>query len=228
MAVLCIQETHMERYGVLSITSNYGKNCLLYYSGHQTKSVNGVGIFVEEDRQVNFEPILHRICKITIKLTNSGSKLIIMSVYAATLKFSEKDPDIADAFYNELESVIKNVKSRDNFVITGNFNAKTGTAALECNIYKKQIGIYRKGKANSNGYRLLELAKSHTKSLAKSSTNIVIDQHGNRRSKSIKLKKYREYHRIETRSIIYASKINQMFYHLRLKMIRRNVSKIRS
>ena len=223
MAVLCIQETHMQRYGVLSIKSNYGKNYLLYYSGHQTKSINGVDILVEEDRQLNFEPILHRICKITIKLTNSGNKLIIMSVYAATLKCCEKDLDAADAFYNQLERVIKNVKSRDNFVITGNFNAKTGTAALECNIYKKQIGIYGKGKANNNGYRLLELAKSQTKSLAKSNSNIVIDQHGNRQSKSIKLKIYREYHRIETRS-----KINQMFYHLRLKMIRWNVSKIRS
>ena len=197
MAVLCIQETHMQRYSALSIKSNYGNNYLLNYSGYQTKSINGVGILVEEDRQINFEPILHRVCKITIKLTNSGNKLIIIRVYAATLKCSEKDPDTADVFYNELESVIKNVKSRDNLVITGNFNAKTGTAALECNVYRKHNGIYGKGKANNNGYRLLELAESQAKSLAKSNTNSVIDQHGSRQSKSIKLKIYREYHRIE-------------------------------
>ena len=33
------------------------------------------------------------------------------------LKYSEKGPDTADVFYDELESVIKKVKSRDNIVI---------------------------------------------------------------------------------------------------------------
>ena len=45
-------------------------------------------------------------------------------------------------FYAVLGSVIKKVKSTDNLVITGNFNVKTGTAAVESNIYKKQTGIY--------------------------------------------------------------------------------------
>ena len=63
-------------------------------------------------------------------------------------------------FYNELESAIKNVKSRGNLVITGNFNAKIGNAGLESNIYRKQIEIYGKGRVNSNDYSLLELAKS--------------------------------------------------------------------
>ena len=137
MAVLCIQEINMPGYGVLSIKLNFGKNYLLYYSEHQTKSINGVGNLVEENRQVNFELILDQICKITIKLTNSDNKLIIMSIYVPTLECSEKDPDTADAFYNELESVIKNVKSRDNHVIAGDFDKETRTAALERNIYKK-------------------------------------------------------------------------------------------
>ena len=67
-----------------------------------------------------------------------------------------------DTFYAVLGSVIKKVKSTDNLVITGNFNVKTGTAALESNIYKKQTGIYGKGKANSNGYILLKPAKSQS------------------------------------------------------------------
>ena len=53
------------------------------------------------------------------------------------------DPDTVDAFYNELESVMKNVKSRDTLAIAGDFNTKTGTAALETNIYRKQTGKYR-------------------------------------------------------------------------------------
>ena len=67
-----------------------------------------------------------------------------MSIYASTLECSEKDPDTVDAFYNELESVMKNVKSRDNLAIASDFSPKTGTSALESNIYRKQIGIYRK------------------------------------------------------------------------------------
>lgn len=47
-----------------------------------------------------------------MKLTNSGNKLI-MRFSVATLEYSEKDPDTANAFYSELESVIKKVKSGD-------------------------------------------------------------------------------------------------------------------
>ena len=57
IAVLCIQELHMQEYGVLSIKSNYGKDYSFYYSGHQTKSMNGADVLVEENRQENFETI---------------------------------------------------------------------------------------------------------------------------------------------------------------------------
>ena len=96
----------MQGYGVFSIESNNGNNYLLYYSGHQTKSKNRIGILVEENQQVNFEPISNRICKITIKLTSSGNRFIIMSVYVPTLECSEKNPYTTDVFYNELERVI--------------------------------------------------------------------------------------------------------------------------
>ena len=118
-----------------------------------------------------------------------------------------------DTFYAVLGSVIKKVKSTDNLVITGNFNVKTGTAALESNIYKKMTGIYGKGKANSNGYILLEPAKSQSLKI----TNTFF-KHKNRHrstwkshSKSVKLKTYLEYSRIESVDIIiFASKITQM------------------
>ena len=85
-----------------------------------------------------------------------------MSVQTPTLEYREKDPDTINAFYNEFESVIKSVKSRDNLVKAGDFNSETGTAALGSNIYRKQIAIYRKGRANCNGYSLLELTKSQS------------------------------------------------------------------
>ena len=57
-----------------------------------------------------------------------------MRIYAPTLECREEDAGIFDAFYNELESVIKNVKSRGRFFITGDFNTKIGTAVVESNI----------------------------------------------------------------------------------------------
>ena len=160
MAFLCVQETHLKGYGALNIKSNDGKEYLLYYSGHQSKSVNGVGFIVDANRKVDFEPISDRICKITVNLNKN--KLIILSVYAPTLEKSEKNPEGAENFYNIMESVIKKVKSRDDLIIAGDFNAKTGTAALENNLYKTQIGMYGKGEVNSNGYRLLDFAKSYS------------------------------------------------------------------
>ena len=39
MVVICIQERHIQRFDPLNIKSNNGKNSLLYYSGHQLKSI---------------------------------------------------------------------------------------------------------------------------------------------------------------------------------------------
>ena len=132
-------------------------------------------------------------------------------------------------FYNELESAIKNVKSRDNLVIICNFNTKIGNAGLESNIYRKQVGIYGKRRVNSNGYSLLELANHSNLNLQilLSNTKNVIDQNRNRQSESVKLKTYREYHRLEIRLFKYTSKIIQMLL-IRLKIIRSNAYKIRS
>lgn len=124
IVVLCIQELHTQEYGVLSIKSNYGKDYLFYYSEHQTKSINGADVLVEENWQENFEPIsvMHNEYakkkaktkskqKNPIKWSNSGNKLIIMNVYALNLKCREKDPDTGDAFYKELENLIKRSNS---------------------------------------------------------------------------------------------------------------------
>ena len=69
-----------------------------------------------------------------------------MSIYAPTLECRGKDSDTFDVFYNELESVIKNVKSRDSFVIAGNFNAKIATNMLESKQKTDRNIRKRKGK----------------------------------------------------------------------------------
>ena len=54
-----------------------------------------------------------------------------MSIYAPTLECRETDQDTFDVLFNKLESLIKNVKSRDSLVIARDFNAKIGTNTLE-------------------------------------------------------------------------------------------------
>ena len=69
---------------------------------------------------------------------------------------------------------------------------------------EKQIAmaIYYSSRQNHSHWKLQILF---------SNTKIVIDQHGNRQSKSVKLKTYLEYSRIESVDIIiFASKITQM------------------
>ena len=77
--VLCLQETHLKQYSAKSLTSNYGKNLLLYCSRHLSKSLNGVGIMIETNREVDSESISEIICKMMIKLDNQNYKLTILS-----------------------------------------------------------------------------------------------------------------------------------------------------
>ena len=85
-----------------------------------------------------------------------------MSIYASTLECRDKDGDTFDALYNKLESVIKNVKYRDNLVIACDFNPKIGTTALERNIYRKRLQYTEKKEQIANSYSLLGLAKSQS------------------------------------------------------------------
>ena len=54
-----------------------------------------------------------------------------MSIYVLTLECRKTDQDTFDVLYNKLESVIKNVKSRDSPVIAGDFNVKVGNNTPE-------------------------------------------------------------------------------------------------
>ena len=148
---------HISGYGALRITSSSNNSYILYYSGHDTKSENGVGIIVPENKTAEFTPINDRICQ-TTTTANSNQKLHIISAYAPTLDKSEKDPDIREKFYSDLDSIIKKHSSRHITIIAGDFNAKTGSAKNN-NIYNSVIGKYGKGDINSNGYHLINFAK---------------------------------------------------------------------
>ena len=58
-------------------------------------------------------------------------------------------------FYDQLDSLISKSKNKDNVIILGDFNAKTGTGYK---FYKENMGKFGKGNLNSNGEHLLEFA----------------------------------------------------------------------
>lgn len=51
----------------------------------------------------------------------------------------EKHSEQAKQFDNELKSIIKKIKFRENLVTAGESNVKTESAALETNFHQKQI-----------------------------------------------------------------------------------------
>ena len=149
LSILAVQETHLKGDGVVELLSMSDKRYKLYYSGHKTKSEDGVGFIVERDRKVTFDPISERICKLTTKINNNDT-LEIICAYAPTLERSEAKPELREAFYAELDSVVQKRKSRNACIIAGDFNAKTGSAFHD-KLYNDVIGRYGKGIANSNG-----------------------------------------------------------------------------
>ena len=127
ISILAVQETNLKGQGVLDLLSFSQKKYKLYYSGHKTMSRYGVGFVVEDNRTVTFDPISERICKLVTKI-NENDTLEIICAYAPTLEQSETKPEVREAFYAELDSVIQKSRSRNSLVISGDFNAKTGSA----------------------------------------------------------------------------------------------------
>ena len=110
LKVLALQETHYKGYGLELIKSSNNKVYNLFYSGNTNKSERGVGILISPSRKVTFTPVNDRICYITTKI-ESKQTLHIISVYAPTLEQSEKNPEIRECFYDDLQGVLRKFKS---------------------------------------------------------------------------------------------------------------------
>eukprot|EP00794_Sanderia_malayensis_P004055 gene4055-4606_t len=164
LSILAIQETKLKEEGVTEITTTVkSKTYKVYHTGNPENKHHRVGIVVEKGINgginAEFKAISNRICKATIKLKGQNENenhrnLIFISSYAPTLDVSEKNPKIREDFYEELESVIKEVSKRDICIIGGDQNAKTGLGRKE---FPEVIGRYGKGTMNSNGGALAEM-----------------------------------------------------------------------
>ena len=151
--ILALQETHTGGEAPEEITTSDGKNrFMIYHSSGSEKSRAGTAIAVRKGTTVTFRAISERICLVKIKI-NNNHVVTLINAYAPTLPVSENKPEVRESFYDDLEDVVRSTSNRDQLIVAGDFNAKTGR---EWKSYPENIGRYGKGEMNSNGKELLE------------------------------------------------------------------------
>ena len=115
--------------------------------------------------------ISDRICSAKINL--GKRMLVVISVYAPTLKNSEQNLEIREELYEQLDTAISKVGTRNVVLLLGHFNARTGSSWKEFN---EIMGKYGKGHINSSRRILLELPSKHE--LVISNTPFTQKHHG--------------------------------------------------
>ena len=108
---------------VQTLRTAEGKVSYSHYLSGSKHTKQGVGLIVRSDTKCSFLPVNYRLCKVIIKIENV--QIVIISAYAPTLEIRKKHPQKCEQFYDELQSLIKTVKTRDLLIVTGDFNAKT-------------------------------------------------------------------------------------------------------
>ena len=123
---------------------------------------HGVGILILSDLQASFKIISERICSAEFNVyqtEKSGHEtnieVVFVCAYAPTLVQTNKDINVTENFYKDLENYIASVSKKKLLIVAGDFNAKTGSSN---SLYPQNIGLYGKGYTNTNGEFLVETA----------------------------------------------------------------------
>ena len=161
--MIALQETKLPDSGIMKI-----ENVTLFMSGpHNVNNSNHVAQSEQSNRHqrhgvafaINnkilpavkeFKPINDRLC--TIKLRAQPRDLCIINCYAPT---EEKDDEVKDEFYDELERTYDGISSNHVVITMGDFNAQVGKES----IYRPTIGPDSLHDiSNQNGQRLINFA----------------------------------------------------------------------
>ena len=118
------------------------------YSGG-SEHQHGVGFLVKsamEKSILGYWPLSNR--NIMLKLKAKPFNIAIIQTYAPTSSHTDEE---IEEHYEEIDKMLKEVKSTDVLFIIGDFNAKIGD-----NKYENIVGKYGLGERNSRGERLLQ------------------------------------------------------------------------
>ena len=90
---------------------------------------------------------------ITIRIKARPANMSIIQIYAPTL---DKDDDVHDAFYEQLQVTMESIKRSDYLIVLGDFNAILGNEKVPC-----MTGAHGTGIRNNSGQRLLEFCSAN-------------------------------------------------------------------
>ena len=147
--IAALQETRLAESGTLK-ENDY----TFYWQGKKLTDPrqHGVGFAVRNSLLGMIEPGKNGTERIlTLRLNTTEGPVTLVSVYAPTLSST---PEVKDAFYENLSSIIKNIPDKEQLVLLGDFNARVGA---NHDSWPTCLGPFGVGKINENGQRLLEV-----------------------------------------------------------------------
>ncbi|EYC39622.1 hypothetical protein Y032_0649g1127 [Ancylostoma ceylanicum] len=154
--VLCLQETRWKG----SKAREIGDGVKLFYYGIEAKR-NGVAIAVSEPLK-EYVSSVNRVSDriISLRVATEDGFWTVMSVYAPQCGCTEAEKE---AFYDELDDVIRSAPESDYKTVAGDFNGDVGQdrKGLE-----RVHGGRSFGRRNQEGERIVELAEAHDLAIA--------------------------------------------------------------
>ena len=134
----------------------------IWYIGEDHKREKGVAFLVHRTMVpaiIECKPLSSRL--ICIRIAAAPLNITVIQVYAPTGTHS--DEEIED-FYQELNTLLKQIPKKDIKIVQGDWNAKVGTDAYT--EWAGNVGRYGWGETNDRGRRLLEFARYNNLTLA--------------------------------------------------------------
>ena len=114
--------------------------------------IHGVGLAIKTSLCKQLPDLPTPVSELLMKLRfllNPSCHVTVVSAYVPTLTSSD---EAKDAFYEELNALVKDVPPSYKLILLGDFNARVGT---NCNNWKGVLGPRGTGRLNSNCLMLL-------------------------------------------------------------------------
>ncbi|EYC34276.1 hypothetical protein Y032_0001g336 [Ancylostoma ceylanicum] len=154
--VLCLQETRWKG----SKAREIGDGIKLFYHGIEAKR-NGMAIAVSEPLK-EYVSSVNRVSDriISLRVATEDGFWTVMSVYAPQCGCTEAEKE---AFYDELDDVIRSAPEGDYITVAGDFNGHVGQDRKG---FERVHGGRGFGRRNQEDERIVELAKAHDLAIA--------------------------------------------------------------
>ena len=144
-----LSETHWTQSGEMTIGER-----MVITSSDQNRNYQGVGLIISKNLRksvMSYNAVSSRI--ITIRIKARPANMSIIQIYAPTL---DKDDDVHDEFYEQLQATMESIKRSDYLIVLGDFNAILGNEKVPC-----VTGAHGTGIRNNSGQRLLEFCSAN-------------------------------------------------------------------